>query len=79
MIAGIAQSVEQLIRNQQVVCSSHIASSSRNPVFEIEYRVLLFHKAVWSGFQRFIFPLFMCAAACYNEEKGRRKAEDESI
>ena len=26
--AGIAQSVEQLIRNQQVVCSSHIASSN---------------------------------------------------
>ena len=25
--AGIAQSVEQLIRNQQVVCSSHITSS----------------------------------------------------
>ena len=32
--AGIAQSVEQLIRNQQVVCSSHITSStqSRTPV-----------------------------------------------
>ena len=29
--AGIAQSVEQLIRNQQVVCSSHIASSKRKP------------------------------------------------
>ena|GEM_PF-3975161 len=28
--AGIAQSVEQLIRNQQVVCSSHIASSMKN-------------------------------------------------
>ncbi len=27
MCAGIAQSVEQLIRNQQVVCSSHITSS----------------------------------------------------
>ena len=27
--AGIAQSVEQLIRNQQVVCSSHITSSSK--------------------------------------------------
>ena len=27
--AGIAQSVEQLIRNQQVACSSHV-SSSRN-------------------------------------------------
>ncbi len=27
--AGIAQSVEQLIRNQQVVCSSHIASSKK--------------------------------------------------
>ena len=27
-IASIAQSVEQLIRNQQVVCSSHIASST---------------------------------------------------
>ena len=28
--AGIAQSVEQLIRNQQVACSSHVSSS--NPV-----------------------------------------------
>ena len=27
--AGIAKSVEQLIRNQQVVCSSHITSSNR--------------------------------------------------
>ena len=26
-IAGVAQSVVQLIRNQQVVCSSHITSS----------------------------------------------------
>ena len=30
LIAGIAQSVEQLIRNQQVVCSSHIASSKKS-------------------------------------------------
>ena len=29
-IAGVAQSVVQLIRNQQVVCSSHI-TSSKNP------------------------------------------------
>ena len=27
MYAGVAQSVVQLIRNQQVVCSSHITSS----------------------------------------------------
>ena len=27
--ASVAQSVEQLIRNQQVVCSSHIASSKK--------------------------------------------------
>ena len=27
--AGIAQSVEQLIRNQQVACSSHVSSSKR--------------------------------------------------
>ena len=27
--ANVAQSVEQLIRNQQVVCSSHIASSKK--------------------------------------------------
>ena len=26
--AGIAQSVEQLIRNQQVACSSHVSSST---------------------------------------------------
>ena len=31
-VAGVAQSVEQLIRNQQVVCSSHITSSIKNPV-----------------------------------------------
>ena len=29
-IAGVAQSVVQLIRNQQVVCSSHITSSIRH-------------------------------------------------
>ena len=29
MFAGVAQSVVQLIRNQQVVCSSHITSSIR--------------------------------------------------
>ena len=28
-IAGVAQSVVQLIRNQQVVCSSHITSSKK--------------------------------------------------
>ena len=27
LFAGVAQSVVQLIRNQQVVCSSHITSS----------------------------------------------------
>ena len=32
LYAGIAQSVEQLIRNQQVVCSSHITSS----ILEVE-------------------------------------------
>ena len=31
MFAGVAQSVVQLIRNQQVVCSSHITSSTKNP------------------------------------------------
>ena len=30
--AGIAQSVEQLIRNQQVVCSSHISSSKKKDI-----------------------------------------------
>ena len=29
MYAGVAQSVVQLIRNQQVVCSSHITSSRK--------------------------------------------------
>ncbi len=29
--ASIAQSVEQLIRNQQVVCSSHITSFFESP------------------------------------------------
>ena len=28
-VAGVAQSVVQLIRNQQVVCSSHITSSKK--------------------------------------------------
>ena len=32
--AGVAQSVEQLIRNQQVVCSSHI-TSSRNALWSL--------------------------------------------
>ena len=39
--AGVAQSVEQLIRNQQVVCSSHI-TSSKSSVFVIEYRAFSF-------------------------------------
>ena len=30
LVAGIAQLVEQLIRNQQVACSSHV-TSSRSP------------------------------------------------
>ena len=34
--AGIAQSVEQLIRNQQVVCSSHITSSIKSKQKEDE-------------------------------------------
>ena len=59
MIAGIAQSVEQLIRNQQVVCSSHIASSSKSPVFMIEYRALLFLWTACLELYSFIFP-FSC-------------------
>ena len=31
--AGIAQSVEQLIRNQQVACSSHVSSSNPRQKF----------------------------------------------
>ena len=31
--AGIAQSVEQLIRNQQVACSSHVSSSNQSVRF----------------------------------------------
>ena len=41
-VAGIAQSVEQLIRNQQVVCSSHITSSMKNPCILNEYRDFCF-------------------------------------
>ena len=33
MFAGVAQSVVQLIRNQQVVCSSHITSSKKALVY----------------------------------------------
>ena len=29
-VAGVAQSVEQLIRNQQVMCSSHTTSSKKH-------------------------------------------------
>ena len=37
--ASVAQSVEQLIRNQQVRCSSHPTSSiERHPYFELFYR-----------------------------------------
>ncbi len=32
--AGIAQSVEQLIRNQQVACSSHVSSSKNDKSFQ---------------------------------------------
>ena len=51
--AGVAQSVVQLIRNQQVVCSSHITSSKQNPLskrkrilfvlFIIHYSLFIFH------------------------------------
>ena len=34
IFAGVAQSVVQLIRNQQVVCSSHITSSKNARGFE---------------------------------------------
>ena len=38
--AGIAQSVEQLIRNQQVVCSSHITSSKKQKrMLKVPFRV----------------------------------------
>ena len=40
--AGIAQSVEQLIRNQQVVCSSHITRSTRKPLYIKGLRVFTF-------------------------------------
>ncbi len=33
-VAGVAQSVVQLIRNQQVVCSSHITSSRKKLVLK---------------------------------------------
>ena len=33
LYATVAQSVEQLIRNQQVVCSSHISSSTPERIF----------------------------------------------
>ena len=51
--AGVAQSVVQLIRNQQVVCSSHITSSKQNPLsqeggflfvlFTIHYSSFIIH------------------------------------
>ena len=40
--ASVAQSVEQLIRNQQVACSSHVSSSKKAPYREI--RSLFVHK-----------------------------------
>ena len=43
--AGIAQSVEQLIRNQQVVCSSHITSSMRSRTLN-EYGFCFFPAAI---------------------------------
>ena len=39
--ANVAQSVEQLIRNQQVVCSSHITSSNSLQVSHHLRRVFL--------------------------------------
>ena len=33
--AGIAQPVEQLIRNQQVMCSSHTTSSMKKPEISV--------------------------------------------
>ena len=36
-VAGVAQSVVQLIRNQQVVCSSHITSSKKAKSFDLAF------------------------------------------
>ena len=52
--AGIAQSVEQLIRNQQVVCSSHITSSTSE---QASYRLLrLFSKVTARSLRCSSFP-----------------------
>ena len=53
MFAGVAQSVVQLIRNQQVVCSSHITSSKARcplrdtaPVLFALRQVILLHSYI---------------------------------
>ena len=38
IFAGVAQSVVQLIRNQQVVCSSHITSSTQKALQSLEIK-----------------------------------------
>ena len=45
-VAGVAQSVEQLIRNQQVVCSSHITSSILSQDAFVSWDFLLLEFAV---------------------------------
>ncbi len=39
--AGVAQSVVQLIRNQQVACSSHVTSTKKRRAYEEARRFLL--------------------------------------
>ena len=67
IFAGVAQSVVQLIRNQQVVCSSHITSSiQNNPVYDLSYigffvltDVKLMSKQVFSSIMIHYFLIFV--------------------
>ena len=48
-VAGIAQLVEQLIRNEQVACSSHVSSSTKKESFVFRTKDSFFELSVPCG------------------------------
>ena len=81
--ASIAQSVEQLIRNQQVVCSSHITSSRKEPCIRYGYRVLSFLSVLpcfrsiainWGTQVQWEQSVSLCVIDAENKRKGKPRS-----
>ena len=66
IFAGIAQLVEQLIRNEQVACSSHVSSSNfkNRLVGVVPVRI---QRQFYSPYGEFYcFAVILCFAQCYS-------------